>query len=45
MGCDEFKDDDEVFYKGECVKWIKFKSDLTNWKFLSSKGKISLVRE
>lgn len=36
--CDELRDNDEVVYKGDDIKWVKFKHDkFPKWSFDSSR--------
>ena len=36
LGCYDLKDSDEVIFKGENMKWVKFKSIFPNWDFTST---------
>ena len=33
VSCDEIKEDQEVWYNGETLKWIEWKERFKNWEF------------
>ena len=45
IGCDELKDDHEVFYKGSLIKWIVFKKNFPNWDFDSFRNEAIIVNQ